>query len=34
MPRAPSRKLQKTADEAGIPLLVLGSYLATENYGG
>jgi chorismate mutase len=29
-----SRKLQKAADEAGVPLLVLGSYLATENYGG
>jgi len=29
-----SRKLQKAADAAGVPLLVLGSYLANENYGG
>ena len=29
-----SRKLQNAADQAGVPLLVLGSYLASENYGG
>jgi hypothetical protein len=32
-----SRALQKAADEAGVPLLVLGSYMANannENYGG
>lgn len=29
-----SRRLQKAADTAGVPLLVLGSYLASEDYGG
>jgi chorismate mutase len=29
-----SRSLQKAADKAGVPLIVLGSYLATDNYGG
>jgi chorismate mutase len=29
-----SRRLQRVADKAGTPLLVLGSYLASEDYGG
>jgi len=29
-----SRRLQKAADHAGIPLIVLGSYLANDTYGG
>ncbi len=29
-----TRALQKAADQAGVPLLVLGSYLANEVYGG
>ncbi len=29
-----TRRLQKAAASAGVPLLVLGSYLASENYGG
>jgi chorismate mutase len=29
-----SRKLLKAADEAGVPILVLGSYLASGDYGG